>query len=54
MKGENMPNIVLECTNLCKTIKEKEVLKNLNLIEVMELNFKNISQQGEKDSRTRK
>jgi len=26
-----MPNIVLECTNLCKTIKEKEVLKNLNL-----------------------
>ena len=26
-----MPNIVLECQNICKTIKEKEIIKNLNL-----------------------
>lgn len=26
-----MPNIILKCINLCKTIKEKEILKNLNL-----------------------
>jgi len=26
-----MPNIVLECINLCKTIKNKEIIKNINL-----------------------
>lgn len=26
-----MPNVVLECINLCKTINEKEIIKDLNL-----------------------